>query len=126
MIDVGLNATNGKLLDFLYSPGPGAALDASGAISQQDAIRIAKDRVGSSFQTPTTTASAGIPTTTVSPGVVVKSAELVHTDAPGITGGKDLLVWIVTLGGTNPGGVVSATIYIDALTGKVLTELSGS
>ncbi len=53
----------------------------------------------------------------------MRSAELVDTDAPAITGGRQMLFWIVKLGGTHPRGQIRATIYIDAATGEILTDL---
>ena len=50
---------------------------------------------------------------------------MVHGTAPGITGGKDMLVWIVKLGGSTPTGLVRAIVYIDAITGEVLDWVVG-
>jgi hypothetical protein len=47
----------------------------------------------------------------------------VHTDARGITGGGDALVWIVKLAGT-ASGVAGVTVYIDAVTGEVLSVIT--
>lgn len=125
LVDVGLDATSGRLLRFMFHPGPRASLDASEAINEREAIQIAKDSIGDAAQIPTTSAppSEGATTTTLPPGVVVRSAELVHYDAPGITGGRDMLVWIVKLGGGTATGEVRATVYVDAISGEVLTWL---
>jgi len=80
----------------------------SSAISAAEAITIA-----------TLTVSPPAPT------VVVKSTELTHTAVPAVTGGRDMLVWIVRLGGSTPEGMVSAKVYIAANTGEVLTWVLG-
>ena len=125
MIDVALNVTNAELLHFFYNPGPRAGTHAAEAISRQEAIAIAKAHIGDSSQVPSgdTAPPGGSAATTAPLGVLVRSAELVHSDAPGITGGRDMLVWIVKLGGSQPTGEVRATVYVDALTGEVLTWL---
>jgi hypothetical protein len=41
--------------------------------------------------------------------LTIQSAALVHTDARGITGGRDMLVWIVKLGGVTERGKATAT-----------------
>ena len=127
LIDMEIDATTGRLLRFFFMPGPTTTLDASQAISRDAAIQVAKDTIGDNSQVPTTTApaSGGSTTTTAPLGVLVVSAELTHTDAPGITGGRDMLVWIVKLGGSTATGGVSATVYVDALTGKTITWLVG-
>ncbi len=128
LIDVGLDAGTKQLLSFAYFPGPtGSATNAPGTLTQVDAVRIAKGVIGSNSQRPTTTAPPGQSTmSTVPLGVVVESAVLTHTSAPGITGGKDLLVWIVKLGGSTSTGLISATVYVDAKTGAVLTWSSAA
>lgn len=89
----------------------GNRTNAPGTITQEDAVRIVKGVIGSNSQRPTTTAPPGQSTmSTASLGVVVESAVLTHTSAPGITGGKDLLVWIVKLGGSTSTGLISATV----------------
>lgn len=127
LIDVALDVTNAELLHFFYIPRSRTALDATETISQEEAIAVAKGVIGDSSQVPTTdTAPPGQSTMTTPPlGVLVRSAELVHSAAPGITGGRDMLVWIVKLGGSQATGEVRATVYIDALTGEVLTWLVG-
>ena len=127
LIDVALDVTNAELLHFFYIPRSRTALDATETINQEEAIAVAKGVIGDSSQVPTTdTAPPGESTMTTLPiGVVLRSAELVHSAAPGITGGRDMLVWIVKLGGSQATGEVRATVYIDALTGEVLTWLVG-
>ena len=120
---MGLDARSGKLLHYLFDPGPTAPRDASAAVSEDDAIQIAKDFIGDQAQVPTTAPFGGSASTTAPLGVVVRSTGLVHTDAPGITGGRDMLVWIVKLGGSTETGDVRATVYVDAMTGEVLTWL---
>lgn len=97
-----------------------------GSISQSEAIQIAKDYIRDKSPVPTTadsvpvgeTASTKAPT-----GVLVRSAELIQTSAPGITDGRDMLVWVVKLGGDTAKGEIRATVYISAETGEVLTWL---
>ena len=52
-------------------------------------------------------------------------AELFHCDAPAITGGEDMMVWTVHLGGATSEGIASARVYIDAATGEVLVYWLG-
>ncbi len=127
LIDVALDAGNAKLLHFFYHAGPREAADTSEAISREEAISIAKKHIGDRSQVPTTvTAALGALAVTTAPvGVVLRSAELVHTAAPGITGGREMLVWIVKLGGSQPTGEVRATVYIDAITSEVLVDIVG-
>ena len=125
LIEVALDAATGKLLRFFYHLGPRAAVKTT-TITQEEAVAIARETVGDNPPAdPTTTESlvGGATTTGPSLGLVLRSAELVHSDAPGITGGKEMLVWIVKLDGYTPSGYAHLTIYIDAATGKVLQEL---
>jgi hypothetical protein len=64
-----------------------------------------------------------VTTTGPAQGLVLKSAELVHTNAPGVTGGKDMLVWIVKMEGWMPAGYAHPEIFIDAVTGNVLQAM---
>ncbi|MBN1322025.1 MAG: PepSY domain-containing protein [Thermoleophilia bacterium] len=103
-----------------------AGCDATAVISKEQAIAIAKETAGTGSGPATTLAPPGESTTSTVPlGIVVESAELIHTDAPGITGGEDMLVWNVKLGGSNDRGLVGVRVYIDAKTGRVLTHLIG-
>ena len=123
LIEVALDAASGDLLHFMYDPGPRGGATSPATISKDDAMRIALNGVGvDPTGSPTTTDTLlGGSTTTGPPlGLVVTSAEMVHSDAPAITGGKAMLVWIVKLGGYTRSGVVHATVYIDAATGNVL------
>lgn len=125
LLEVALDAASGKLLHFFYNPGPQAGATSPATISKDDAIRIALDKVGDdppANPTTTDTLPGGATTTGPSLGIVVTSAEVVHSDAPAVTGGKDMLVWIVKLGGYTRSGVPNVTVYIDAATGKVLAE----
>ena len=71
--------------------------------------------------TTSTDSPTGATTSVLATGVVVRSVALVHTDAPGITGGREMLVWVVKLGEMTERGEMIATVYVDALTGEVLT-----
>ncbi len=89
-----------------------------------EAVEIAKDfEAEHPHVVPTDTAPPGPATTVSAVEVTVRSAELVETDAPAITNGRRLLVWVVKLGGTHPKGEIRATIYLDATTGEILTDL---
>ena len=126
LIEVALDAASGNLLHFMYSPGPRAGATSPATVSKDDAIRIALNKVGDDPPgSPTTidTLPGGSTTTGPPLGIVVTNAEVVHSDAPAVTGGKDMLVWIVKLGGYSRSGVVHATVYIDAVTGNVLVVL---
>jgi hypothetical protein len=125
LIEVALDVSTGKLLRFFYHPGPRAAAGAASTVSKDEAVSIARQTVGDDPPAdPTTTQMLpnGAATTGPSLGLVVASAELVHSDAPGITGGKDMLIWIVKLSGYTRSGYAHPTVYIDAVTGKVLQE----
>jgi hypothetical protein len=125
LIEVALDAATGKLLRFFYHLGPRVAVETT-TITEEEAVAIARETVGENPPAdPTTTESpvGGATTTRPSLGLVLQSAELVHSDAPGITGGKDMLIWIVKLGGYTQSGYAHPTIYIDAVAGEVLQEL---
>jgi hypothetical protein len=124
LIQVALYAQNGRLVSFFYNDGPRAAASPA-AISKDDAIQIALNVVGDNPPVDPTTSDTlpGGSTTSGPPlGITVTSAELIHSDAPGITGGKAMLVWVVKLGGYTRSGHLHAQVYVDALTGKVLSE----
>jgi hypothetical protein len=70
----------------------------------------------------TTTTTAKKTTTTVNNGV--QSATLIHTDDPGITGGKDLLVWQIKLTADQTAGRTGAVVYVDAVNDKALLVLA--
>ncbi len=110
MIDAAVDASTGEVLHFFYNPGPRAPLADSATIAEGKAVASAKAYVGDEAWFATGTS-----------GLTTKSAALVHTDAPGITGGREMLVWIVELGGMTERGESTATVYLDATTGEVLT-----
>lgn len=110
MIDAAVDASTGEVLHFFYSPGPRASLVDSATITEEKAVASAKAYVEDEAW-PATGTSA----------LTTQSAALVHTDAPGITGGREMLVWIVKLGGMTERGEATATVYVDAITGEVLT-----
>ena len=138
VIEVGLSATSGDLHSFLFSPGPTVGLDMSKVITKEEATKTALNAAaknaisgvstsGTSVQAPTTATTAkttptsgGTTTTTAPGGFQVESATLVHTDKPGITGGKDLLVWVVQLNGSADSGTGGIIVYVDAVTDKSL------
>jgi hypothetical protein len=77
-------------------------------IAQEEAVAIAMDTIDPDPApvAVVTTArpgdeAAGASTTL---GVVLESAELTTTDAPAITGGEEMVVWEVKLGGAPRGG----------------------
>ncbi len=110
--------TEGGALVYDHTFAETAASLVSPAITWGQALDIAKDFEAEHPHV--------VPTDVVPPGdikVTVRSAELVETDAPAITNGQQMLVWIVKLGGTHPRGEIRATIYIDALSGEILTHL---
>lgn len=116
----------GRLRTFFCSSGPESLPDTAGVVSREQAIAIARETAGTGSGPATTLAPRGETTTSTVPlGIVVESAELIHTDAHGITGGRDMLVWNVKLGGSNDRGLVGVRVYIDAKTGEVLTQLMG-
>ena len=95
-------------------------------VSREEAIQIAKEfneQHPAVVPTEETTTPPGAMTTTGPTEVTVRSAELVETNAPAVTNGREMLVWIVKLGGTHPMGEIRATIYIDATAGEVLQHL---
>lgn len=119
LIDAAVDAGTGQVLHFFYHPGPRASLDQSATITDEEAVRIAKAYLESeSWPSSTSMSSAPARGTNL---LSMQSAALVHTDAPGITGGREMLVWIVKLGGMTERGEATATVYLDAVTGKVLT-----
>ena len=124
IIEVGLSVTTGNLVHFFCVPGPQDAASSPVAVSKDEAVEIALEAVGDNPPGDPMPQVPGEPTTTAPPlGIVVTSTELVHTSAPGVTGGKDMLVWIVKLGGYDRSGKVHATVYIDGVTGDVLLEM---
>ena len=125
LIEVALDVSTGKLLRFFYHAGPRAAAGAASTISKDEAVSVARRTVGDDPPADPTTSDTQLngATTTGPPlGLVASSVELVHSNAPGITGGKDMLVWIVKLTGYTRSGYAHPTVYIDAVTGKVLQE----
>mgnify|MGYP000850631334 CR=1 FL=1 len=98
-----------------------------GLISKEEAVAVAMQAFAERPAViPSTTAPAGeAPTSTVPLGVVVDDADLIHCDAPGITGGEDMMVWTIHLGGSTSEGVVNARVYVDAETGELLTYWLG-
>ncbi len=101
MIEVGVDATSGDLHSFLYSPGPQTALDMTKTITRDEAVK---------------TAASG--------SARVESATLVHTNKAGITGGRDMLVWIVKLAADTASSKAGATVYLDAVSGRVLVIIA--
>ncbi|MBN1632412.1 MAG: hypothetical protein JW990_21855 [Thermoleophilia bacterium] len=116
-------------IGFLVALTPAAGCERASAdlISQEQAVAIAMEVfTAQPAVIPTTIASAGETTTSTVPlGIVVDDVELMRCDAPGITGGKDMMVWTVHLGGATSGGIASARVYIDAATGDVLVYWLG-
>jgi hypothetical protein len=117
LIDAAVDASTGEVLHFFYNPGPRTSLDQSATIAEEEAVGIARAYLeGESWSGTSTTGSAATP----GGGLTMQSAALVHTDAPGITGGREMLVWVLEFGGMTERGEATATVYLDAVTGKVL------
>lgn len=111
MIDAAVDASTGTVLHFFYHPGPRASFTQQATITREEAAVIARTYVDDEGWSGTTDAE----------GLAPPSATLSHTDAPGITGGRELLVWVVTIEGLTDRGTATATVYLDATTGEVLT-----
>ncbi len=139
VIEVGLDATNGRLHSFLFDPGPATALDSSDTITKSEAMMTAKEATTSrspsssptSASGPTTASSApsgasgeGSTSTTVAPPLEVVDATLIHTNKTGITGGRDMLVWLVKLARPATSAAGGATVYVDAVSGDVLVVIA--
>lgn len=135
LIEIGIDKATGELRSFLFSPGPRAAAAVPQKVTRNEAITIAtgaavrgpsgSETTSSTLRGGTTSTLAGVTTTTMSPSQLkVENATLVHTDAPGITGGGDALVWIVKLSKSTPAGRIAVTVYVDAVTGEVLSVMS--
>jgi hypothetical protein len=121
LIEIGLDKTTGELRSFLFSPGPRAAAPETQKVTKNEAIEIAAEAASENLPGRSTTTSTpiGRSTTTAPPlSYKVASATLVHTDAPGITGGGDALVWIVKLTVNTNIGKTGVTVYVDAVTGE--------
>jgi hypothetical protein len=147
IIQVGLRAEDGSLHSFLFAPGPETVLDVAGAVTKDQAIKTAREAAAKSSslvvstttttappepegegdqEQTTTTAEESPPaeestTTTAAPR---EKATMVHMDNPAITGGKDLLVWVVDLPADKVAGTTSATVYVDAISNKALLVLA--
>ncbi len=117
VIEVGVDAASGTLHSFLFNPGPTTAVAVSKTITQNEAIRMAREAAAR--------ASAEESSTTAAPGSArTEDATLVHTNKAGITGGIDMLVWIVKLAADTASGKAGATVYIDAASGEVLVVMA--
>lgn len=97
----------------------------SPAMGREQAVEIANDfNAENPAAVPTTnTAAPGAVATATPTNITLRSAELIETGAPAITGDQKRLVWLVKLGGTHPLGKIRATIYIDTRSGEVPTHL---
>ena len=134
LIEIGIDKATGELRSFLFSPGPREAAAVPQKVTKNEAVKIAtvaavrspseEETTTSTLRGGTTSTLVGV-TTTMSPSQLkVENATLVHTDAPGITGGGDALVWIVRLSRSTSAGRISVTVYVDAVTGEVLGVMS--
>jgi hypothetical protein len=119
MIDAAVDASTGDVLHFLYNPGPRASLAEQAPIAEKEAIAIARGYIKAKAWPATISADSS--TTSGSSELTIQGATLVHTDASGITGGREMLVWVVSLGGATERGEATATVYLDATSGEVLT-----
>ncbi len=143
LIEIGIDKATGELRSFLFSPGPREAAAVPQKVTKNEAVNIAtvaavrspseeetttstlRGGTTSTLRGGTTSTLAGVTTTTMSPSQLkVENATLVHTDAPGITGGGDALVWIVKLSRSTPAGKIAVTVYVDAVSGEVLGVMS--
>jgi hypothetical protein len=108
-IDLRLDASDGSLNAFMYYPGVREPVDLSRAITRDEAVVIARARVLSRYPSAT---------------LALESATLKVTNAPGVTGGKTMLVWAVVFTGNGPSGIAAGgRVYIDANTGDILQYL---
>ncbi len=105
----------------------GCEESSAGLITEERAVAVAMEAFTERPAViPSTTAPDGeVTPSTVPLGVVVDDAELIRCDAPGITGGEDMMVWTIHLGGSTSEGVVSARVYVDATTGELLVYWLG-
>lgn len=142
VIQVGLRAQDASLHSFLYAPGPETVLDMADLITKDQAIKTARAAAAkSAFLVVSTTTTTPPSTTgeekkeeatttqesttaTTATTVPPETATMVHTDDPGVTGGKDLLVWVVKLPADKAAGRMSATVYVDAIANKALLVLA--
>jgi hypothetical protein len=132
MLQVGLDTRDGSLHSFLFSAGPETALDMTKTISKDAAIKTAKEAAGKTTflnlpttattkaTTTTTTKKNKTTTTATTAAAATDTATMVHIDKPAITGGKDMLVWVVRLAADPITGRAAATVYVDAVGNKPL------
>ena len=120
LVELRLDARDARILGFFFHLGPGA-VDISGAISREQAVYLAELELAQTAVQPTTTepGQTSLPHT----GMAVEET-LKVTDAPAVTGGKTMLVWVIHLTGWIGDRFISGTAYLDAKTGDVLVSLS--
>jgi hypothetical protein len=125
VIEVGIDVSDGSLRSFLFNPGPTTPLDMSEIITQPEAIATAAQAAAVS-PIPTPDAPGGGPTTTETTVTrETTSATLIHTDKARITGGREMLVWVVKVAGDSAADRPSAAVYLDAANGDVLAVIVG-
>jgi hypothetical protein len=122
LIQVRLDATSARILAFIHHAGVGdIGTDVSAAISQSEAEAIARKTMEGSLAAQSSTGSAGATASEDNTELRLEEALLKLTDAPGITGGATELIWLVKLVGADEDGCAAGgTVYIDALTGRVV------
>ena len=119
LVELRLDARNGRILSFFFQPGAGD-IDASGAISRDRAVELAKIELAQNAVQPMLTEPGE--TSQPHPALAI-DATLKVTDAPAVTGGKTMLVWVIHLTGYIGEKYVGGTAYLDAKTGDVLVSL---
>ncbi len=124
-IDLSLAPEDGTLRRFAFHAGAGeVAGDASAAISQDEAVRIARDLILEAVL-PLARARYGDSLDASDIPLDLQEATLTWTNAPAVTGGKTVLIWRIQLVGRDLSGVtVGGTVYLEAETGQVLQQLS--
>ena len=98
--------------------------DASGAISREDAVKIAYDLI-LERDLPRAQLQSDTPLDASDIHLNLEEATLTWTNAPAVTGGKTMLIWRIALVGTDPSGMtLNGAIYLEATSGRVLQQLS--
>ena len=109
---------------FAFHAGAGEVPgDASGAISQEEAIKIAHDLIverdlpRAQLQSDTSLKASDI-------HLITEEATLTWTNAPAVTGGETMLIWRIALVGKDPSGMtLGGVVYLEATSGRVQMQL---
>lgn len=98
--------------------------DASGAISREDAVKIAYDLI-LERDLPRAQLQSDTPLDASDLQLDLEEATLTWTNAPAVTGGKTMLIWRIASVGTDPSGMtLGGVVYLEATSGRVLMQLS--